>query len=235
MTGYMVPITRRWAYDALFQERSRHKCSEILGMLQTSIQNSLYGSDYLLLIHCQANLLKAIFKLEETALRSLRKITEGPEVGSSRVRMLPGNIVECDRYGLEHRYDGYRFTPGKLQKLQNLASQFDERIRREKPVETVQERVQWGWTKKVCVSTLLNDVDHISASPNIKEGLRIVLRKHRGSDLLFPPEMKHETKKWAVRLTDEWLRKTAKGGGGWLYLMAIGGGLLFLLFLLYER
>ncbi|KAL8957744.1 MAG: hypothetical protein Q9193_005064, partial [Seirophora villosa] len=200
------------AYDALFLELSRHKCSEILDMLHQSIQNSLYRSDYLLLIHCQANLLKAIFELEERALRSLRKITEGPEVGSFRVRMLPGYVLECDWYALEHRYSGYRFTPGKLQEVQHLASQLDERIRREKPVKTVQERVQRGWTEKVCVSTLLNHIDDISASPNIKEGLRIVLREHLGSDVLFPPEMTHETMKWAVRLTDEWLRKTAKGG-----------------------
>ncbi|KAI4114700.1 MAG: hypothetical protein LQ345_004566 [Seirophora villosa] len=222
------------AYDALFLELNRHKCSEILDMLHKSIQNSLYGSDYLLLIHCQANLLRAVFELEGTALRSLRKITEGPEVGSFRVRMLPGYILECDWYGLEHRYNGYRFTPGKQQEVRNLASQFDERIRREKPVKTVQERVERAWTDKVCVSTLLNHVDHISASPTIKEGLRIVLREHLGSDVLFPPERTHETMKWAVRLTDEWLRKTAKGGGGWLYLMAIGGGLLFLLFLFIE-
>ncbi|KAL9009192.1 MAG: hypothetical protein Q9173_005759 [Seirophora scorigena] len=199
------------------------------------IQDRLEGSAYKEVGQLETpNLLRATFELEETALGSLRKITKDREVNFVRVEMLPGYILECDLHGVEHRYDSYRFTPGKLQEVKILAFQFDERIQPEKSVETVQERVQWLGTEKVCVSTLLKHVDHISASRNIKEGLRIVLREHLGPDVLFPPIVIDKTMKWAVRLTDEWLQKTAKGGVGWLSWM-VRGVVAILLFCIVKR
>ncbi|KAL9019582.1 MAG: hypothetical protein Q9185_003123 [Variospora sp. 1 TL-2023] len=109
------------------------------------------------------------------------------------------------------RHDGYRFTAEKLREFRTLRYGLEKRIEREKDVETVQEEVKREWKKMIDLRPWTN-VNRLRESPEMKERFRQMLREERSPEIFFLHKVKFVTKTWAVRLTDEWLRKTTGCG-----------------------